>query len=73
MARWKCEEATMEGAEAIMNALEADGFRVVSTQVIKSRGMAPIAGGTAGGGRGGVLLGEYITFRVFITARRDGE
>ena len=69
MAKWKCETCSLGGAEAIMNALEADGYEVRYVKVIETRPFAPIEGGKDN--EGGQLLGQFTQLQVFIAAARE--
>ena len=69
--RWKVEKCTLDGAEAILNTLELDGWTVKLVQVVESKVMGPVEGTSAEGG--GKVLGEFRMRSVVIFAQRREE
>lgn len=71
MAEWKCETCSLNGAEAIMNALETDGYEVHYVKVIETLAFGSIEGGE--NDEGSQLLGRFTQLQVFIAAVRKNE
>ena len=70
MDRWKTEQTTLVGAAAILYALESAGYEIHTLEIIKSEGLAPLAGVEPGVGGQGSVVGRFTSFRVYIVARR---